>query len=73
MLLRAGVNILPGMENASFHGEMHSLLFDLFILAGEGLKDSNEVRQLTFILLLDAAGHDHSRIIYNLNLSTVVT
>ena len=57
MILRAGVNILPKTENAFFHGE-------IFILAGEGLKDSNEVRQLTFILLLDAAGHDHSRIIY---------
>ena len=34
-----GVNILPRTENASFHVEMHSLLLDLFILAGEGLKD----------------------------------
>ena len=57
MLLRAGVNILPRTENAFIHGEMHLLLIDLFILAGEGLKDSHEVRQLPFILLLDAAGH----------------
>ena len=49
MILRAGVNISPKTENASFHGE-------IFILAGEGSKDSNEVRQLPFILLLDAAG-----------------
>ena len=56
MLLRAGVNILPRTGNASIHGEMHLLLIDLFILAGEGLKDSHEVRQLPFILLLDAAG-----------------
>ena len=50
MIIRAGVNILPKTENASFHGE-------IFILAGEGLKGRNEVRQHPFILLLVAAGH----------------
>ena len=38
------------IDNDGGHGE-------IFILAGEGLKGRNEVRQYPFILLLVAAGH----------------